>query len=146
MGKLANIARNVVGVGGEYISLNDLIANYPEGVTVSGVSIRDTGKGKVTCFTFAEDPNKYAYAVSGDLKIIFESWLEDAGGIEELNDELQYECIKLKIQKVRTKKGNTYTKAWVVSVTDKDKIEVEEDSAEVVDGETGEILTDIAPF
>lgn len=137
MGKLANIARNVVGVGGEYISLNDLIANYPEGVTVSGVSIRDTDKGEVTCFTFTEAPDKYAYAVSGDLKIIFESWLEDSGGVEELNNELQYECIKLKIQKVRTKKGNTYTKAWVVGVTEKPHVE----EGELVDNETGEILS-----
>ena len=146
MGKLANIARNVVGVGGEYISLNDLIANYPEGVTVNGVSIRDNGKGEVTCFTFAEDPNKYAYAVSGDLKIIFEAWLNDAeGSIEELNNDLQAENVKLKIQKVRTKKGNTYTKAWVVGVFEKDNLDIEEDS-EVVDEETGEVLTEIAPF
>lgn len=147
MGKLANIARNVVGVGGEYISLNDLIANYPDGVTVNGVSIRDTGKGEVTCFTFAEDANKYAYAVSGDLKIIFGAWLDDAGGsIEELNNALQYERIKLKIQKVRTKKGNTYTKAWVVGVIEKDAVDVEEESAEIVDAETGEVFSEDAPF
>ncbi len=146
MGKLASIARNVVGVGGEYISLNDLIANYPDGVTVNGVSIRDTNKGKVTCFTFAEDANKYAYAVSGDLKIIFEAWLNDAeGSIEELNNDLQAENVKLKIQKVRTKKGNTYTKAWVVGVVERDNVDIEEDS-EVVDEETGEVFTEIAPF
>ena len=145
MGKLANIARNVVGVGGEYIPLNDLIANFPDGVTISGVSIRDTAKGKITCFTFAEAPDKYAYAVSGDLKIIFESWLEDAGSVEELNNEISHESIKLKIQKVKTKKGNTYTKAWVVSVTDKDKID-DEESAEFVDADTGEVFSENIPF
>lgn len=143
MGKLANIARNVVGIGGEYISLNDLIAEYPEGVTVNGVSIRETEKGSVTCFTFSENANKYAYAVSGDLKIIFEAWLNDAeGSLEELNNALQAENVKLKIQKVRTKKGNTYTKAWVVGVMERANLDIEEES-ELVDEETGEV---IAPF
>lgn len=147
MGKLANIARNVVGAGGEYIPLNDLIAEYPEGVTVNGVSIRDNGKGEVICFTFAEDANKYAYAVAGDLAIIFNAWLNDAdGSIEELNNDLQYENIKLKIQKVRTKKGNTYTKAWVVGTVEKDRVDADEDSTEIVDEETGEIEEMDVPF
>jgi hypothetical protein len=147
MGKLANIARNVVGVGGEYISLNDLIANYPDGVTVNGVSIRKTSKGDVPCFTFAEDSNKYAYAVSGDLAVIWEAWLNDAdGSIEELNNALQVENVKIKIQKKRTKKGNTYTKAWVVGTIEKERIEVDEDSTEIVDEETGEVIVDGVPF
>ena len=141
MGKLANIARNVVGVGGEYISLNDLIANYPEGVTVNGVSIRDTGKGEVPCFTFTEDSTRYAYMVSGDLALIFESWRNFCNGdIDELNNALQFENVRIRIWKTRTKKGNTYTKAQIIGEIERPRVEVSDNSNERVDPETGELI------
>ena len=86
MGQLANIARNVSGVGGVKIALNDLIAKYPEYVTITGAftfEFKDkiTQKVKVCkCFNYAEDPDKYFYAESGDLPKIFDGWLQFCNG------------------------------------------------------------------
>lgn len=139
MGKLLKVARNVLGAGGEYISINDLIAEYEDGVTVNGAFVIDTQTGAKPCFTFAENANKYFYAVAGDIARLYEGWLSDChGDINELNEELRLENIKIKIQKKQTRGGKTYTKAWVVGSSEKENFE------EKVDAETGEILN--APF
>lgn len=141
MGKLTKIANNILGAGGEYIPLNDLIADYPDGVTINGAFIRKTDKGDKPCFTFSENANKYFYAVSGDLANLFEGWLHNCNGdVSELNEELHVENIVLKIQKKRTKSGNTYTKAWVVGTVEKQFVEDEQ-----IDEETGEIINS-TPF
>lgn len=146
MGKLAIVARNVLGAGGEYISLNDLIANYSEGVTINGVFIRKTEDRQIPCFTFAEEANKYFYAVSGDIAGLYEGWLNACGSVDELAENLRYENIKIKIEKKRTKAGKTYTKAWVVGAIEKPRVEVDDSSTEIVNHETGEILGDDVPF
>lgn len=139
MGKLTDIAKNVVGVEGEYTSINDLMKLYPGGVTINGVHQRDGKLLKaVPCFTFAEDANKYFYAVAGDLAKIYASWLENSGGsIVELNKNLGTENVKVTMEKVRTNNGNTYLKVKVLG-------SVENPQYEAVDPETGEILE--APF
>ena len=144
MGKLANIARNVLGAGGEYISLNDIINKYPEGITINGSFIRSYEDRQIPCFTFAEDANKYFYAVSGDVARLYENWFNNCDcSIDELAENLRYENVKIKIEKKRTKSGKTYTKAWVIEVIEKPHIE---ESVENVDPDTGEILTNPAPF
>ena len=144
MGKLLNIARNTLGAGGEYISLDDIIRTYPEGITINGAFIRVYDERKIPCFTFSEDTNKYFYAVSGDVAGLFDSWLSGCdGSIDELADSLRYENIKVRIEKKRTKAGKTYTKAWVVGAVEKPRLESEE---ERVDAETGAVLNDDAPF
>ena len=142
MGKLANIARNVLGAGGEYISLNDIIEKYPEGLTINGAFIRSYEDRQIPCFTFVEDANKYFYAVSGDVARLYENWLNNCeNSIDELNENLRYENVKIKIEKKRTKKGKTYTKAWVLGVIEKPRLEADE-AAE--DGE--EIVSENLPF
>ena len=153
MGKLANIARNVLGAGGEYISLNDIIQKYPDGVTVNGAFIReykDKETEKVTqtpCFTFAEETGKYFYAVSGDIGRLFDNLFNDHDkNIYELAENLRYENLKIKIAKVKTKSGKTYVKAWLIDTIEKPRFEVDDDTGEQINTETGEIISDIAPF
>lgn len=147
MGKLANIARNVLGAGGEYISLNQIIEKYPEGVTINGAFIRAYEDRQIPCFTFVEDANKYFYAVSGDVARLYDNWLNNCdNSIDELADSLRYENIKIKIEKKRTKSGKTYTKAWVLDIIEKPRVEVDDELADNVDPETGEILSEDAPF
>lgn len=147
MGKLANIARNVLGAGGEYISLNDIIEKYPEGVTINGVFIRSYEGRQIPCFTFIEDVNKYFYAVSGDIARLYENWFNNCDqSIDELAENLRYENVKIKIEKKRTKGGKTYTKAWILDVIEKPRVEEDEEPIERIDPETGEILSADAPF
>lgn len=143
MGKLANVARTVLGNGGEYISVNDLIADYPDGVTVTGAFVINTKEGSKRCLTFAEDAYKYFYAESGDVARLYESWLATCNGdINELNDALLVENIKIKILKKKTKSNKTYTKAWVVDVFEKNR----SDEEDIIDSETGEVLTEKLMF
>ena len=147
MGKLSNIARNTLGAGGEYISLNDIISTYPAGVTINGAFIRKYEDRNIPCFTFAEDINKYFYAVSGDVARLFENWLAGCdNNVDELNENLRYENIKIRIEKKKTKSGKTYTKAWIIATVEKPRVEDEEEVAGQVDPETGEILNNGAPF
>lgn len=147
MGKLSNIARNTLGAGGEYISLNDIISTYPAGVTINGAFIRKYDDRSIPCFTFAEDINKYFYAVSGDVARLFENWLAACdNSVDELNEDLQYENIKIRIEKKKTKSGKTYTKAWIIGAVEKPRVEDEDEAAGQVGPETGEIFTADMPF
>ena len=147
MGKLANIARNILGAGGEYISLDSIIEHYPDGVTINGAFIFTYENTQKPCFTFAEDAGKHFYAVSGDVGRLFDNWFSNCDkNIDELVENLRYENIKIKIAKVKTKNGKTYTKAYVIDVIEKPRLEVDDDTGEQVDAETGEIISDIAPF
>lgn len=124
MGKLSEVALNILGAGGEYISLNDIIADYSSGITINGAFLRQTADKEFPCFTFAEDSNKYFYAVAGDIARLFDSWLSTCNDdINELNEALRLENIKIKIQKVKTKSGKTYTKAWVIDVIEVQLVE-----------------------
>lgn len=152
MGKLSDIARNISGFGGVYIKVDEVIANYPDGVTVTGAFIiakkdKKTDKVKISgCFIYAEAPDKYFYAEAGDLKKIFDGWLQECNGnIDQLNEKLNYENIKLKIFKKPIGDGKTYVKAIVVGVVEKPHIETDDDIPERVDPETGEVFED-APF
>ena len=153
MGKLSNIARNISGFGGVYINLNDLIAEHPDGVTITGAFTigkkdKKTDEVKISgCFIYAEAPDKFFYAEAGDLKKIFDGWLNDCNGnIDELNEQLGYENVKLKIFKKPIGGGKTYTKALVVNVIEKPHIETDEAAVEHIDPETGEFLSEHSPF
>lgn len=98
------------------ITLDDVIATYPDGVTITGVSLTENRKygGHFWSFTFAEDDGKYFYA-QGDMTKIADDWLDSSDGdVEELNSDLADEPIKIKICKVKTKSGNMYTRAEIV--------------------------------
>lgn len=65
----------------------------------------------------AQNEQKYFYATGGDLKLTAEDWLNyyeslgEAKPVEITASEmLEKEPVKLKIEKIRTKNGNTYTK------------------------------------
>jgi len=102
---------------GDYISINELIKKYPDGVTVNGLFLKKTRGGEAVCFKFVEDPDKYFYATGGDLKLTAEDWLDYCESLGEAkpveitaSEMLEKEPVKLKIEKIRTKNGNTYTK------------------------------------
>ena len=59
---------------------------------------------------------------------------------------LRYENLKIKIAKVKTKSGKTYVKAWLIDTIEKPRFEVDDDTGEQINAETGEIISDIAPF
>lgn len=143
MGKLANIAKNISGFGGVAIKINDLIAEYPDGVTVNGAFLMHINKtnSDVPGFIFAEAPDKFFYAEAGDLKKLFDAWLSACNNnIEELNEQLGYEQVILKIFKKNIGGGKTYTKAVTTGTVEKPRNTETATDNEKVDEDTGEVL------
>ena len=130
-------------VGGKYISVNDIIKKYPDGVTVNGIASR-MGKDKKEYYTltFAEDETAFFPASSGDLNKIVTFWLEK-GSIDEINEALSVENIKIRIEKITQKNGNPYVKVLLLGKVPV-KIFVDENGAKI-DSETGEVLNDSDP-
>lgn len=121
---LVTIANAVAPPPAEYISTDDLREQLPNGFTVKDAFEKDKDGEKVMCFHIEEMPGKYAYATSGDLKKIFEAWVEKLGGIEKLNAKLAQEKVKLTTE-MRKWKGGKYLRAWVVSADNPSKDETE---------------------
>ena len=113
---LAKIAREAVG-NGEYLSIDDLIAKYPKGVTVNG-AFQVNIKGKhLPALTFEENPRQHFYAVAGDLGKIWQGWVDYFCGDEsKVVESLKKNPVKLKIWRVPSSAGKkAYTKAAVVN-------------------------------
>ena len=133
--KFREIARkalngNSVLNGREKIKIDDLIAKYPDCVSITGVTLVEYADVSYPAFTFAEDPTKY-FAGGLALRNMVNMLIEADPTLEEANAEFRANPLRVKLQKIRTKTGNTYT-----SVT-----ELEDDGESKCDPDTGEVVT-----
>lgn len=147
MSKLSDIAKKTVGNGGltsglEKIKLDDVIATYPDGVTITGAEMVNNNGSSFPVFTFAEDTSKY-FSGGKALREMVEAWIEGYDGdLGAVNEDLQKEPVRIKMRKVNTKKGKTYTAITIVGTV---KAETADPEAEPeYDPETGEVLSDTA--
>lgn len=118
MNKLEEIAKEEVGGGEIYKPVDAIIAEYPEGVTVNGCRALSLKDGSIVPgLTFEEDSTAVFPAASGDLRKIFERWVDYCGGDEsKVNQLLKETPVKLKVSKVPQKKRpQPYVKVVVVS-------------------------------
>lgn len=119
MSKLSNVAKKILGGGGvtgglEKIKLDDLIKQYPGGVSVTGFDIVNYNGGYFPTFTFKENPNQY-FSGGKALRELVEGWCEACDGdIGEANAQLMAEPVKLKMTKIKTKTGRDFTKVETV--------------------------------
>lgn len=119
MSKLHDIARAAVGNGGltsglQKIKLDDLIARYPEGVSITGVDIINYEGSRFPSFTFAEDDT---LCFSGGMALIqmADAWLEGyEGDIQAINEDLMREPVRIQLEKVMTKSKRTYTRVKIL--------------------------------
>ena len=120
------------------IKTDELIAKYPDCVSITGVTIIEYADTSYPAFTFAEDPTRY---FTGGLKLrnMVNALIEAGDGdLSGANEEFSQKPLRVKLFKVRTKSGNTFTN---VETLDKD------DEPEVdFDPETGEVISPDAPF
>lgn len=101
----------------EKIDNSDVIANFPEGITIIAVDIVDavnpeTGEvDSYGVYHFTED--KSVFACGGlVLTNIFSAWIEECGSVEATNEELR----KLGGVKVRLEESKTRSKRAVTKV------------------------------
>ncbi len=110
-----NIARKATTLspimsGRDKIQMDDLISEYPDGVTVTGFDIINTNADSFPVFVFAEDTSKFAFGGTILHNILDEFVSYFDGDIEKTSNELANSGgIKLKFYKSRTKTGNNVT-------------------------------------
>ena len=97
--------------GREKISVADLIARYPNGVTVNGFDLISKGDDKTyAVFTFAEDPTRFFNGGALATKVAFAWVAATDGDVEAASAGLAAEGgVKFKMYKKATKDGRTVT-------------------------------------
>lgn len=93
----------------------DVIANFPNGITLNAVDIINTSDATYPIFTFEEDASKF-YCGGTVLAKIVDSWLtEYSGDIETLNHDLaESGGVKVKLTESKTKTGRNVTEVTVL--------------------------------
>lgn len=146
MSKLSDIAKKMVGNGGltsglEKIKLDDVIKTYPNGVTITGAEMVSNNGSSFPVFTFAEDTSKY-FSGGKALREMVEAWIEEYDGdLGSVNDELRRESVIIKMRKVNTKKGKTYTTVTIVGTV---KTAADSEADPEYNPETGEVINEPA--
>ena len=85
------------------IKIDELIARYPEGVTLNGCSVAyyQSTKTEVPEFYFAEDRSRKIYITCKELKKLFEGWLKACNGnVDKLHNLLKKKPQKYKFERM----------------------------------------------
>ena len=94
----------------EKIETDDIIKNYPAGITIIGFDFVQTVKDRYPVIVYAEDEKKFFFGGYLFTKL-FDYWIEKCEGtVEEVNEYLKETGgLKMRIFKTRTKSGNSLT-------------------------------------
>ena len=99
----------------EKVSIEDIITDYPDGITITGVGFI-TLEDDVAVFNFAEDEKVFFFG-GKVLTDLAKSWRDEIGegDVKVMNEELTKEggC-KLKLSRKKNKKNQFYTAYEVV--------------------------------
>ena len=102
-------------VNREKISTDDIVANYPDGITINAFDIVNISVDSFPVFTFKEDSTKFAFG-GAILANIIDSWVEQFDGdiVAASNALNEAGGVKIKFVKSRTKSGNNITLVKVI--------------------------------
>lgn len=94
----------------EKIETDDIIKNYPAGITIIGFDFVQNTKDRYPVIVFAEDEKKFFFGGYLFTKL-FDYWCGQCQGtVEEVSDYLKETGgLKMRIFKTRTKSGNSLT-------------------------------------
>lgn len=123
MNRIQQAARKVLQnsklAGKDKIALDELIEAEPDGISINAMEVREFEGNEYYAFGFAEDSGHW-FTGGGDLVKLGKAWLDEFNGnIDELNQDLEVLPYTVKICKIRTKNGKTYTKVTEVSLPEK---------------------------
>lgn len=119
MGKFSDIAKksvnnNSIMAGREKISTDDIIAVYPNGISINSVNMVTYQGNEYPVFTFVEDDSKY-FSGGKALKSIVNAWVDACeGDISEINVGISAEPVKIKLTKIKTSTGRNFVKVDIV--------------------------------
>ena len=126
MSNLKDLAKNAFAIdpildGRNKITIEDLIAQYPDGVSIDGFSIYQP-VNKIyperPVFSFVEDGTKY-FNGGKVLKEMVTAWLDSYDNDRvAINEELKKSPLKVKLEKITLRNGNKFTKVTVIDDND----------------------------
>lgn len=97
------------------VSTDVIITEHPEFVTITQFDFATSRQGEFAVVELAEYPNKY-YPCGMSITNVCRQWIESyQGDIEQANQDLKASggC-KVKMERVRTNKGNQFVKVTVL--------------------------------
>lgn len=100
----------------EKIQTNEVIKNFPNGITINAVDVIKTSDAEYPVFTFSEDSSKF-YCGGIILSKIVDTWVEEYNGdLGMLNHDLaETGGVKVKLTETKTRDGkNNITQVEVV--------------------------------
>ena len=100
----------------EKIQTNEVIKNFPDGITFNAVDLIHTSDTTYPVFTFLEDPNKF-YCGGIVLSKIVDTWVKEYDGdLGMLNHDLaESGGVKVKLKESKTRDGkNNITEVEVI--------------------------------
>ena len=101
---------NAVTGGREPVKLDEVIRVFPEGISINGMGQLTYHDVPYYVYSFVEDPDKY-FSGGGDLVKLGDALMDAYGGdLDEINKDLEESPERMKIYKIKTKTGRTYTK------------------------------------
>lgn len=115
-----SVTANNIMAGKEKISVDDIIMLYPNGISINAVNMvtyfdKTTREDKsYPVFSFSEDNGKF-FSGGVALKRIVDNWVEQYGGdMAAINEDLQAENVKIKMEKVKTNSNRTFVKVEIL--------------------------------
>lgn len=99
----------------EKLSMDDVISNYPSGVTVNGFDIVTSGDKSYSVTTFSEDDSKFFFGGTVLTKIVT-GWIAAfSGDIEKASDALRDSGgVRMQFSHGRTKNGKDVTMVKII--------------------------------
>lgn len=98
------------------IQTDDVIKNFPDGITLNAVDVINTSEASYPVFTFSEDSDRF-YCGGIVLTKIVNTWLEEYNGdLGMLNHDLaESGGVKVKLKEAKTRDGkNNITQVEVI--------------------------------
>lgn len=96
--------------GREKLTTEQVIRDYPNGITLTAFDILDNGKDGYAVFAFREDDRKFINGGALLTKMALEWVREFNGDIQEASDALGAEGgVRVRLTPKRTKRGNNIT-------------------------------------
>lgn len=144
MSKLAETAKKVLGT--QTVKIDDIIRDYDGVVTINGIGYTEYKGDRVPVFSFVEGEGASFWGGCKKLRELATELEELYGDLREVNAELQYEGIKIKISPtIRTKGGNPFRPVTSLGTV---KFETVREEPGEYNPDTGEVTddADAAPF
>ena len=98
------------------MTTDEVIENYPSGISITECALIAGDKGEYAVIAFAEQPNVFV-SCGTILTNIVHDWVSAIGSIEEVNGMLIEQPVRVKLHKILNKKKQPLTVVDILPLT-----------------------------